>query len=145
MTGALDSDARRLLWRCRRGMKELDLLLERFAHPYLADAPLAQRRLLARLLDTPDPDLADWLLGPGVCADPELAPLVAAIRGMVPPTAALPTAALPTAVPPTGAPLTAAAPAAAQAAPDPSTAAPRTAHRPAAPALPGAATGPAVA
>jgi len=86
MTGPLDSDARRLLWRCRRGMKELDVLLERFARPYLASAPLEQRRLLARLLETPDPDLADWLLGPGVCTDPELAPLVAAVRGMVPPT-----------------------------------------------------------
>jgi len=57
------------------------MLLERYARAHLAAASAPQRRLLARLLETPDPDLADWLLGPGHCNDPELASLVAAVRG----------------------------------------------------------------
>jgi antitoxin CptB len=52
----------RLRWRCRRGMRELDELLGRFA---AADAPFAnasQCEAFERLLELPDPLLADWLI-----------------------------------------------------------------------------------
>jgi antitoxin CptB len=55
---------RRLQWRCRRGMRELDQLLER----YLATWPATRRadaRELAQLeqfLDLPDPQLQGYLL-----------------------------------------------------------------------------------
>jgi antitoxin CptB len=60
---ALDTEARRLLWRCRRGMKELDVLLERFARRELPGASAGQRQTLARFLELPDPVLVDYLLG----------------------------------------------------------------------------------
>jgi hypothetical protein len=47
---ALDAQARRLLWRCRRGMKELDVMLERFAREALAHAAPQERRALEELL-----------------------------------------------------------------------------------------------
>ena len=43
---ALDAQARRLLWRCRRGMKELDVMLERFAREALAHASPQERGAL---------------------------------------------------------------------------------------------------
>ena len=52
----------RLRWRCRRGMRELDELLGRFA---AADSPFAnasQCEAFERLLELPDPLLADWLI-----------------------------------------------------------------------------------
>lgn len=71
----MDTEARRLLWRCRRGMKELDILLERFARERYATASLEERRAFARLLDLPDPDVADYLFGYATPAEPELARL----------------------------------------------------------------------
>jgi antitoxin CptB len=73
-------DARRLLWRCRRGMKELDIVLERYVSSHLSQASHQERRVLEGLLELPDPVLADYLLGPAVSADPELGLLIAAIR-----------------------------------------------------------------
>ena len=72
----LDTEARRLLWRCRRGMKELDVLLERFARRELPNASPQQRQALGRFLELPDPMLVDYLLGQAIPPDPELAELV---------------------------------------------------------------------
>jgi len=72
-------DRRRLLWRCRRGMKELDVLLERYADTLKARASAAECGAFARLLDLPDPELARYLLGHDVPRDPELAGLVGRI------------------------------------------------------------------
>jgi antitoxin CptB len=69
----METEARRLLWRCRRGMKELDILLERFARERYAAAPAEQKRAFARLLELPDPDLADYLFGHATPEEPELA------------------------------------------------------------------------
>jgi antitoxin CptB len=69
-------DRRRLLWRCRRGMKELDVLLERYTMDVTVAASDAERAVMARLLALPDPELADYLLGGAVPQDPELAGLV---------------------------------------------------------------------
>jgi antitoxin CptB len=78
-----DLQTRRLRWRCRRGMKELDVLLERFARTHLASAPLAERRALEELLALPDPDLAGYLLGEEVPRQVAVAQLVARIRAFV--------------------------------------------------------------
>ena len=73
----MDAEARRLQWRCRRGLKELDVLLERYARTALPDASSEERRTLERLLERPDPELAGYLLG-GV--RPEEAGLAALIE-----------------------------------------------------------------
>ena len=75
-TAPLDAEARRLLWRCRRGMKELDVLLERFARRELPKASSRQRQVLGRFLELPDPMLVDYLLGQAIPPDPELAELI---------------------------------------------------------------------
>jgi len=80
---ALDVQARRLLWRCRRGMKELDVMLERFALDALAHTSAQERGALEELLGLPDPLLAQYLLGENTPADPQLARLAGAIRTYV--------------------------------------------------------------
>ena len=82
----LDLEARRLLWRCRRGMKELDVLLERFARRELPEASPRQRQVLERFLELPDPVLVDYLLGQAIPPDPELAELVQRIAATPPAT-----------------------------------------------------------
>ena len=80
---APDAQARRLLWRCRRGMKELDLMLERFTRDALAHASPPERRALEELLALPDPQLAGYLLGENTPPEPQLARLTGAIRTYV--------------------------------------------------------------
>ena len=77
----LDPEARRLLWRCRRGMKELDVLLDRFARGELSRASSEEREVLARFLELPDPVLVDYLLGQEIPPEPELAELARRIAG----------------------------------------------------------------
>jgi antitoxin CptB len=73
-----------LLWRCRRGMKELDVLLERYVRSRLPDTSSEERQALTRLLELPDPVLSDYLFGHAAAPEPSLAGLVAAIRGWTP-------------------------------------------------------------
>jgi antitoxin CptB len=79
---SLDAQGRRLLWRCRRGMKELDIVLQCYAREALPGAPPAERAALAALLALPDPLLAGYLLGGDQPADEGLARLVGRIRGL---------------------------------------------------------------
>ena len=80
MPGGLDSRAlARLRWRCRRGMLENDLVLERFLA--LRGDTLTQDEvaMLDRLLELPDNELWDLIVGRTASADPDVAPLVSAL------------------------------------------------------------------
>ena len=79
---APDAATRRLLWECRRGMKELDLLLERFARVALPVASEEERATFAQLLALPDSHLAAYLLGGTPPAEPRLARLVDSIQAL---------------------------------------------------------------
>jgi len=78
-----DATLRRALWRCRRGMKELDLLLERFARTHLARACPEEQARFEELLGLPDPVLAGYLLGGISPPGPQMGRLVAQIRSYV--------------------------------------------------------------
>jgi antitoxin CptB len=71
----MDPQAGKVLWRCRRGMKELDVILERFARNGYERASPDQRLAFVRLLELPDPELADYFLGHATPHDPALAQL----------------------------------------------------------------------
>lgn len=75
----MDVESRKLLWRCRRGMKELDVVLERYARAHLERATEDERRVFERLLDLPDPELVEYFLGHATPDDPALAQLTRAI------------------------------------------------------------------
>lgn len=66
----------RLRWRCRRGMKELDLLLERWFELRFEAASASRRQAFQLLLDQPDPRIVGWLIGGRRPDDPELRALV---------------------------------------------------------------------
>ena len=64
----------RLKWKCRRGLLELDIVLDRYlktgeVHPHLAE-----------LLDLPDNDLWDIVVGRSDDYQPHLAEVVARLR-----------------------------------------------------------------
>jgi len=76
-----ESNSRRLRWHCRRGMKELDVLLERFALEALPHAAPEERQAFTELLELPDPVLAGYLLGGETTPQDHLAQVVRRIRG----------------------------------------------------------------
>ena len=53
----------KLKWRCRRGLLENDLFLERFFQRHESQLTVGQARALGELMDLSDNDLLDLLLG----------------------------------------------------------------------------------
>jgi antitoxin CptB len=78
--GCEDPEVLRLRWQCRRGMLELDLLLNRFLDTGFADLEAPERNAFNRLLAYQDQILYDWLMGHAVPADAELRALAGSIR-----------------------------------------------------------------
>jgi antitoxin CptB len=52
-----------LRWRCRRGMKELDVLLERYMDTRWPSAPPGERAAFVGLLEAQDPVIYGYCLG----------------------------------------------------------------------------------
>jgi antitoxin CptB len=63
MRGAVVQELGELRWRCRRGMKELDVLLSRYVDEEFAQASGAQQEAFRALLDMPDPQIWAYCLG----------------------------------------------------------------------------------
>jgi antitoxin CptB len=84
ISGSIESDPfdlNRLRWQCRRGMRELDLLLLQFLDTGYADLDATGAQAFLRLLDSPDAVLLEWLLGRQRPSDKEVADVVQRIRG----------------------------------------------------------------
>ncbi|MCI0400411.1 MAG: succinate dehydrogenase assembly factor 2 [Gammaproteobacteria bacterium] len=70
----------RLLWRCRRGLRELDLMLQRFVERRYDDLPTEDKHHFEELLNQSDDDLLSWLKGRSQPGNTGLARLVEEIR-----------------------------------------------------------------
>jgi antitoxin CptB len=70
----------RLRWRCRRGMRELDVLLLRYLEEDYPRASLADRDAFARILELQDPEIFGYLVGRQTPAEASLGNVVARIR-----------------------------------------------------------------
>lgn len=56
-----DTALKRVLWRCRRGTRELDILLSSFATARYAALDDHHRKQFEALLEVQDPVINDWL------------------------------------------------------------------------------------
>ena len=57
------ADLGKLRWRCRRGIKELDLLLARYVNERFCSASIPEQDAFEALLAAPDADLYAYCLG----------------------------------------------------------------------------------
>ncbi|HQZ31748.1 MAG TPA: succinate dehydrogenase assembly factor 2 [Arenimonas sp.] len=71
-----DAEIRRLRWRCRRGMRELDQLMLRYLDGRWEQADDAERGRFLRLLDCEDDKLWRWFMGREAPQDAELHAIV---------------------------------------------------------------------
>lgn len=58
-----DEEVRRLSWRCRRGLLELDIVLQRFSEQHLAELSASELVAFDGLLDLPDNEFLDVVTG----------------------------------------------------------------------------------
>ena len=74
------SELSRLRWLCRRGMKELDLVMSGYLDRYYSTAAPSQQAQFRGMLQMPDPDLYNLLVGRDEPNDPELVALLQVLR-----------------------------------------------------------------
>ena len=77
-----DVELKKLRWRCRRGMRELDQLLDRWLERQWRQRPTAERTVFLRLVDTEDGTRWRWFLWHEVSSDVEIAALVEKVRNV---------------------------------------------------------------
>lgn len=80
---AQEIDQRRLRWKCRRGMLELDLILEDFFLKKYALLAESEKKAFAKLLDCEDTELLAWLLHGQQPSDSELQSIVSNINQLI--------------------------------------------------------------
>jgi len=76
------AELKRIRWRSRRGMRELDQVFERYLEHRWPQDSEAQRAVFLRLLDCEDDKLWRWIMGYEQCNDAELAGLVERMRDL---------------------------------------------------------------
>lgn len=77
-----EAERRRLQWRCRRGMRELDALMCRYLEARWPQADVPERAQFERLLAVEDDRLWRWFLGREEIVDPDMNALVARILAL---------------------------------------------------------------
>ena len=82
-SGGKDSraDQSRLRWQCRRGMRELDVLLTRYLDAHYAAAGETDKAAFRALLGLSDPELVRYLLSGEPPDDPRFAAIIGRICG----------------------------------------------------------------
>ena len=71
-----------LRWQCRRGMLELDFVMQRYLDNQFDTADAAEQTLFADLLTAQDPELQAWILNGVRHSDPSYQGLIDKIRGI---------------------------------------------------------------
>ena len=82
------SEMSRLRWRCRRGMRELDVVLMAYLERRYESDPPARQAAFGRLLECQDPDILAYLTRRAEPADADLRDVVDAVRTVLRPAGA---------------------------------------------------------
>ena len=77
------SDMSRLRWRCRRGTKELDIVMNRYLAERYLTASAEEQASFNALLDVEDPIIFDMLLDKTTSEDPNQQALVEILKGIM--------------------------------------------------------------
>ena len=73
-------DAKQLVWRCRRGVRELDVLFNRFLDSEYDNLSSAEKLDFQRLLEVQDPVIMDWLFEKYHAEDEGIAAIVQRLK-----------------------------------------------------------------
>ena len=72
----------RLLWRCRRGIKEMDLLFQQYLQQCYPGLSETERKQFEALLEETDLDIYDWILDRSQPDNKLYLPLIAQLQSL---------------------------------------------------------------
>lgn len=73
-------NSKQLVWRCRRGVRELDVLFGRFLETEYAQLNEQEKEVFERFLEVQDPIIMDWLFRRAQPDLDEYKPIVSRLR-----------------------------------------------------------------
>ena len=73
-------DKSKLIWRCRRGIREMDIILQDFIQRAYDDLNDSDKNAFDKLLDEADLDIYNWLMQRDKPQSDELSHIVSIIR-----------------------------------------------------------------
>jgi len=76
----MSGERSRLLWHCRRGIREMDILFREFIDGHYDQLNYDEKQGLSKLLDEADLDILDWIMGRSKPEDDALMHIVTLIR-----------------------------------------------------------------
>lgn len=62
MTEEMSLEERKVIYRARRGLKEIDVYFDPYVKNYYLQADPAEKAMFAALVEQEDPDLLDWFM-----------------------------------------------------------------------------------
>lgn len=73
-------EERKVIYRSRRGLKELDIYFDPYVRELYLDASAHEKQLFAYLVEQEDPDLLDWFMAVNEPENPEVTALIAKMK-----------------------------------------------------------------
>jgi antitoxin CptB len=70
----------KLLWHCRRGIREMDILFREFIEQHYDDLSDDDKQSFSKLLDEADLDILNWIMGKETPGTDELKNIISIIR-----------------------------------------------------------------
>ena len=80
MTNDISLHDRKVIYRARRGLKEIYMFFDPYVRLHYLQADSAEKAAFARLIEAEDPDLLDWFMNVSTPADVELVALIQRLK-----------------------------------------------------------------
>ena len=76
-------EERKVIYRARRGLKEIDVYFDPYVKNYYLNADTAETQVFAELVAQEDPDLLDWFMEVSEPPRPEMKDLIVKLKHYV--------------------------------------------------------------
>ncbi len=73
-------EERKVIYRARRGLKEIDVYFDPYVKNYYLNAEAAEKEVFAELVAQEDPDLLDWFMEVSEPPRPEMKDLIVKLK-----------------------------------------------------------------
>lgn len=75
-------EQRKIIYRARRGLKELDYYIDPYVREHFLTASPTEQATFARLVEQEDPDLLDWFLFNKTAPDAQIGELILKLKSL---------------------------------------------------------------
>ena len=83
MSEDISLEERKVIYRARRGLKEIDVYFDPYVKNYYLTADPEEKATFAALVEQEDPDLLDWFMEVSEPPRPEMRALIAKLKNYV--------------------------------------------------------------